>query len=68
LETLGDHPPPPPPYEPRLLSRRRKARCKGILRVSMKRRNRLEDGVFGLAPPKRAGPTPWFPLPEAEFV
>ena len=58
----------PPSYEPRLWSRRRKAKCKGILRVCRKRRNRLEDGVFGLAPPKRAVPTPCFLLPEAEFV
>jgi hypothetical protein len=42
--------------------------AKGAWRASRKRRNRLEDGVFGLAPPKRAVPTPCFPLPEAEFV
>jgi hypothetical protein len=68
LETLGDHPPPPPSYQPRLWPRRRKAKCKGILRTSRKRRNRLEDSVFGLSPPRRAGATPCFPLPEAEFV
>ena len=47
----------PPPYEPRLWSRRRKAKCKGILRTSRKRRNRVEGGTGHQLPPKRAGAT-----------
>ena len=70
METHGDHPPPPPRTNsvcgPEDAKPSAKEYC--ILRTSRKRRNRLEDGVFGLAPPKRAGATPCFPLPEAEFV
>ena len=55
----------PPPARTPFVVRRRKAKCKGILRTSRKRRNPSEGGTFISSPPRASGATSPFSLFDA---
>jgi hypothetical protein len=60
---------PPPGRTPVVVPKtQQKARCKGILRTSRKRRNRVCGGTAHPAPPTRAGATPRFPFAQCKSL